>query len=288
MPQPPIYLDNNATTKPDPRVVEAMLPYLRDIYGNAASRSHSFGWAAEEAVEKARGQVAALIGADPREIVWTSGATESDNLALKGVAEAYADRGDHLVTAATEHKAVLDAARHLERQGKRVTVLPVDRHGIVDLDALRDSLTERTVLVSVMLANNEIGTLAPMADDQPPVPRAGHSAPHGRHPGGRQGAGGCRGAGGGSAVPDGAQDVRAEGRRRAVRPASEPACPAGGADGRRRARARLSVGDAERAGHRRLRPGGGTVPPGTGARCGPRPISAGQTARRHLRQGWTG
>ncbi|MBV9851613.1 MAG: IscS subfamily cysteine desulfurase [Armatimonadetes bacterium] len=159
-----IYLDNNATTKPDPRVVEAMLPSLREAYGNAASRSHPFGWAAEEAVETARGRVAALIGADPREIVWTSGATESDNLALKGVAEAYADRGDHLVTAATEHKAVLDAARHLERQGKRVTILPVDKFGVVDLDALRDSLTERTVLVSVMLANNEVGTLAPLAE----------------------------------------------------------------------------------------------------------------------------
>ena len=160
----PIYLDNNATTRPDPRVVDALLPYLRDAYGNAASRSHPFGWAAEEAVEKARGQVAALIGADAREIVWTSGATESDNLALKGVLEAYADRGDHLVTVATEHKAVLDAARHLERQGKRVTVLPVDRQGMVDLDALRDSLTVRTILVSVMLANNETGTLAPLAE----------------------------------------------------------------------------------------------------------------------------
>ena len=163
MAHPPIYLDNNATTRPDTRVVDAMLPFLRENYGNAASRSHALGWAAETAVDKARAQVAALIGADPREIVWTSGATEADNLALKGVAEAYADRGDHFVTVATEHKAVLDTARHLERQGKRLTVLPVDQFGVVDLETLRDSLTERTVLVSVMLGNNEIGTLAPIA-----------------------------------------------------------------------------------------------------------------------------
>ena len=164
MTNPPIYLDNNATTRPDPRVVDAMLPFLRESYGNAASRSHPFGWAAEEAVGQARAQVAALIGADPREIVWTSGATESDNLAVKGVAEAYADQGDHVVTVATEHKAVLDTVRHLERQGKRVTVLPVDRQGVVDLGALRGSLTERTVLVSVMLGNNETGTLSPVAE----------------------------------------------------------------------------------------------------------------------------
>ena len=160
----PIYLDNNATTRTDPRVVEAMLPYFAEVYGNAASRVHSFGWAAEEAVAHARAQVASLLGADPREIVWTSGATESDNLALKGVLERYADKGDHLVTVTTEHKAILDAAKHLEATGHRVTYLGVDRQGGVDLAALEDALTDRTVLVSVMMGNNEIGTLQPVAE----------------------------------------------------------------------------------------------------------------------------
>ena len=164
MPSLPIYLDNNATTRPDPRVVEAMLPYLSEHYGNAASRAHAFGWAAEEAVATARRQVASLINADPREIVWTSGATESDNLALKGVAEKYGDKGRHVVTVQTEHKAVLDAAKHLEQSGWEVTYLPVDRQGLVSVDDLRNSLTDRTVLVSVMMGNNEIGTLQPITD----------------------------------------------------------------------------------------------------------------------------
>ena len=164
MPSQPIYLDNNATTRTDPRVVAAMLPYFSEHYGNAASRAHAFGWAAEEAVAKARGQVAALINADPREIVWTSGATESDNLALKGVTEKLADKGRHVVTVVTEHKAVLDAAKHLERNGWHVTYLPVDRQGLVDLDQVRNSLTAQTVLVSVMMGNNEIGTLQPVAE----------------------------------------------------------------------------------------------------------------------------
>ncbi len=160
----PIYLDNNATTKPDPRVVDVMLPYLTEIYGNAASRSHTFGWAAEEAVAKARGQVAALLGADPREIVWTSGATESNNLALKGVLEKLAPGGGHLVTATTEHKAILDTAKHLEHAGHRVTYLGVDRRGQIDLNALADALTPDTTLVSVMMGSNEIGTLQPVAE----------------------------------------------------------------------------------------------------------------------------
>ena len=164
MARPPVYLDNNATTRTDPRVVAAMLPFFAEVYGNAASRAHPFGWAAEEAVARARGQVAGLIGADPREIVWTSGATESDNLALKGVLERHADRGDHLVTVTTEHKAVLDAARHLEAAGRRVTYLGVDAQGRVDMDALADALTERTVLVSVMMGSNEIGTLQPVRE----------------------------------------------------------------------------------------------------------------------------
>jgi len=160
----PIYLDNNATTRTDPRVVAAMLPFFAEVYGNAASRGHSFGWAAEEAVAKARAQVAGLIGADPREIVWTSGATESDNLALKGVMERYADKGDHLVTVTTEHKAVLDAAKRLEAAGHRVTTLGVDGQGRIDLNALEDALTDQTVLVSVMMGSNEIGTLQPIAE----------------------------------------------------------------------------------------------------------------------------
>ncbi len=160
----PIYLDNNATTKPDPRVVEAMLPFLTEVYGNAASRSHAFGWAAEEAVAKARGQVASLIGADPREIVWTSGATESNNLALKGVLEKLAPMGGHLITATTEHKAVLDTAKHLERGGHRVTYLGVDKFGQIDLGELDAALTPETTLVSVMMGSNEIGTLQPIAE----------------------------------------------------------------------------------------------------------------------------
>ncbi len=155
----PIYLDNNATTRPDPRVIEALLPYLTEIYGNAASHGHAYGWQAEQAVDIGRAQVAALIGADPREIVFTSGATEANNLALKGVMEMYADRGDHLITQVTEHKAILDTAHHLERLGKRVTYLGVDPYGQIDLDALKEAFTDQTVLVSIMLANNETGTL---------------------------------------------------------------------------------------------------------------------------------
>lgn len=160
----PIYLDNNATTRVDPRVLETMLPFFSERYGNAASRSHPFGWAAEDAVQTARAQVAALIGARPEEIVWTSGATEADNLALKGVAEMYAGKGDHIVTQATEHKAILDAARHLEQQGKRVTYLGVDRDGFVDLNELREAITDQTILVSIMYGNNEIGTLQPLEE----------------------------------------------------------------------------------------------------------------------------
>jgi cysteine desulfurase len=155
----PIYMDNHATTQVDPRVFEAMRPYFVEIFGNAASRNHSFGWQAEEAVEKARKQVAELIGATAKEIVFTSGATESNNLALKGVAEMYADRGNHIITAATEHKAILDTARHLEKDGVRVTYLPVLPNGLMDLDQLRGAITEQTILVSIMYANNEIGVV---------------------------------------------------------------------------------------------------------------------------------
>jgi cysteine desulfurase len=159
-----IYLDNNATTRADPRVVEAMLPYFTERYGNAASLHHAFGQEAKEAVDAAREQVARLINADPREIVFTSGATESDNLALKGVAALYRARGDHLVTAVTEHRAVLDPARRLEREGFRLTYLPVDRYGRVAAEQVAAALTERTILVSLMAANNEVGTLHPLAE----------------------------------------------------------------------------------------------------------------------------
>lgn len=160
---PPIYMDNHATTRCDPRVVEAMLPYFGEHYGNASSRHHAYGWAAKEAVDTAREQVAAMIGAAPREIVFTSGATESDNLAIKGVVTAYRRHGDHLVTVVTEHKAVLDPCRRLEREGLRVTFLPVDRFGQVTPEQVAEALTEQTILVSVMAANNEVGTLQPIA-----------------------------------------------------------------------------------------------------------------------------
>ncbi len=155
----PIYMDYGATTPVDPRVVDVMIPWLREHFGNPASRSHAWGWEAEEVVEKARGQVAALIGADPREIVWTSGATESNNLALKGAAHFYSSRGKHLVTVKTEHKAVLDTTRELERQGFEVTYLDVQENGLLDLDKFKDALRPDTIIVSVMLVNNEIGVI---------------------------------------------------------------------------------------------------------------------------------
>ncbi|MCS6851815.1 MAG: IscS subfamily cysteine desulfurase [Gemmataceae bacterium] len=160
----PIYLDNHATTRTDPRVLEAMLPFFGERYGNAASRTHRFGQDAAEAVQVAREQVAELIGARPREIVFTSGATESNNLALKGVANMYRRHGNHIVTVCTEHKAVLDPCRRLEQVGFEVTYLPVDRDGLISVDALANALTPRTILVSVMAANNEIGVLAPLAE----------------------------------------------------------------------------------------------------------------------------
>jgi cysteine desulfurase len=155
----PIYMDYGATTPVDPRVVDAMIPWLREHFGNPASRSHAWGWEAEEIVEKSRAQVAALIGADPREIVWTSGATESNNLAIKGAAHFYSSRGKHLITVKTEHKAVLDTTRELERQGFEVTYLDVQENGLLDLDRFKDALRKDTILVSVMLVNNEIGVI---------------------------------------------------------------------------------------------------------------------------------
>jgi cysteine desulfurase len=155
----PIYMDYGATTPCDPRVVDAMIPWLREHFGNPASRSHAWGWEAEEAVEAARGHVAALIGADPREIVWTSGATESNNLAIKGAAQFYKDRGKHLITVKTEHKAVLDTMRELERQGFEVTYMDVQADGLLDLDALKSAMRPDTILLSIMFVNNEIGVI---------------------------------------------------------------------------------------------------------------------------------
>lgn len=160
----PIYLDNHATTPMDRRVLEAMMPFFTSRFGNAASNSHSFGWEAAAAVEKARRQIAASIGASPQEIVFTSGATESNNLALKGVAEGCREKGDHIITAVTEHKAVLDSCKHLEKTGCRVTCLPVGRDGLIDLDQLENAFTDRTILVSIMAANNEIGVLQPIEE----------------------------------------------------------------------------------------------------------------------------
>lgn len=160
----PVYLDNNATTKVDPRVFDAMVPYFLDHYGNAASRSHSFGWEAEEAVEYAREQVAVLIGAEPKEIVFTSGATESDNLALKGVLETYASKGNHIITVSTEHKAVLDTCAHLEKLGGNITYLNVSEDGLIDCDELEKAITPATILIAVMYANNEIGVIQPIRE----------------------------------------------------------------------------------------------------------------------------
>ncbi len=159
-----IYLDNNATTPLDPRVLEAMLPYFREKFGNAASRNHRFGWEAEEGVEKAREQAAAVIGASAKEIIWTSGATESNNIAIKGSAHMYAEKGRHIITQVTEHKAVIDPCKYLEQQGYEVTFLKVAKNGRVSVDELRNAMRPDTILVSLMFANNEIGTIQPIAE----------------------------------------------------------------------------------------------------------------------------
>ena len=160
----PVYLDNNATTPCDPRVVETMLPFFTEIFGNASSRNHSYGWAAEAAIDLAREQVAALIGADPKEIIFTSGATEADNLALKGVFEMYADKGNHIITTEIEHKAILDTCKHLEKLGAEVTYLKVNSEGLIDLKELEAAITPKTIMVSIMYANNEIGVINPIRE----------------------------------------------------------------------------------------------------------------------------
>jgi cysteine desulfurase len=160
----PIYLDHNATTPCDPRVVEAMIPYFTNSFGNAASRNHQFGWVAEEAVDNAREEVAKLIGADPKEIIFTSGATEGDNLALKGVFEMYASKGNHIITCNIEHKAVLDTCKHIEKEGGEVTYLKVKDNGLIDLIELEGAIKPNTILIAIMYANNEIGTVMPMKE----------------------------------------------------------------------------------------------------------------------------
>jgi len=160
----PIYLDNNATTPMDPRVLEAMIPYFTQKFGNAASRNHPFGWAAEEGVDYAREQVAKLIGAGEKEIIFTSGATEANNLALKGVFEMYKDKGNHIITCTTEHKAVLDACKHLEKLGAEVTYLQVKSDGLIDLQELENAITDKTILVAIMYGNNEIGVIQPIKE----------------------------------------------------------------------------------------------------------------------------
>ena len=160
----PIYLDNNATTPMDPRVLEVMLPYFTDKFGNAASRNHSFGWVAEEAVDYAREQVAELVHADPKEIIFTSGATEADNLAIKGVYEMYASKGKHIITCTTEHKAVLDTCKHIEKLGGEVTYLEVDAEGLISLEALEQAITPKTILVAIMYGNNETGVIQPVRE----------------------------------------------------------------------------------------------------------------------------
>ena len=169
----PVYLDNNATTQVDPRVLETMMPFFTEHYGNAASRSHSFGWEAEEAVDYAREQVAQLIGAELKEIIFTSGATESDNLALKGVFETYLSKGNHIITVATEHKAVLDSCRHIEKLGGEITYLNVDKKGLIDLDELRNAIRPGTILIAVMYANNEIGVVQPIKEINAIAKRSG-------------------------------------------------------------------------------------------------------------------
>jgi cysteine desulfurase len=160
----PIYMDYHATTPTDPRVLETMLPYFTQDFGNSASRNHAFGWVAEEAVDKARKQVGDLLGANPKEIIFTSGATESNNLAIKGVAEMYREKGNHIITCVIEHKAVIDTCKKLEKQGARVTYLPVQKDGRIDLDDLHASITDKTILITIMTANNEIGVLQPVAE----------------------------------------------------------------------------------------------------------------------------
>jgi cysteine desulfurase len=248
----PIYLDNHSTTAVDPRVLQAMLPYFTEKFGNAASRNHAFGWEAEAGVEAARAQIAALIHADPKEIVFTSGATESNNLALKGVAAMYREKGDHIITVATEHRAILDTAKRLEKEGLKVTYLPVPPDGIVNPDDVRNAITDRTILISVMMANNEIGTINPVAEIGKIAKERGVVF----HSDATQGVGkigGCAGDGNRRDVVLRAQALWSQGRGGALRATTQPAGPVGRSDGRRRARARHALRHASGAVDRGVR-----------------------------------
>ncbi len=273
-PTTPIYLDYQATTPTDPRVVDAMLPYFTLKFGNPHSRNHQYGWESEEAVEKAREQIGAIIGADPREIIFTSGATESNNLALKGVMRFHKDKKNHLITCVTEHKCVLDSARHLEMEGVEVTYLPVQPNGLIDLAVLEAAITPKTALVSIMAANNEIGVVQPLGGDRRALPFQGRLFPHRRGPGRRQDPDGCRGDEDRPHEHLRPQDLRAQGHRRSLCPA-QAARAAGGDDPRRRAGARHALGHAADAALRRPRRGlrhrasgdaGGSQAPGGAAR----------------------
>ena len=250
IPHLPIYMDYSATTPIDPRVVDKMIPYLREQFGNPASRSHQYGWDAERAVEEARENVAALVNADPREIIWTSGATESDNLAIKGAAQFYKSKGKHIITVKTEHKAVLDTCRELEREGFEVTYLDVKDDGLIDLDKFQAAIRPDTILVSVMRVNNEIGVIQDIDGDRRDHACEGHHFPRRRRASDRQDRDRSAKAEGRPDVVLGAQDVRPEGHRRAVR-APQAAHPHRSADARRRSRARHAFGHAGDAPDRR-------------------------------------
>ena len=217
----PVYMDNHATTPMDPRVLEEMLPYFMEKFGNAASRNHSFGWAGEEGVETARERIAKLVGATTKEIIFTSGATESDNLAIKGVAEMYKEKGNHIITAVTEHKAVLDTCKRLEKYGYRVTYLPVQKDGLVDLDDLKRAMDDKTILVTIMCRQQRNWRAAARCGNWQALPRTRNHFPHRRDPGCGQGSGRCEQEEHRCNVDLGSQNVRAEGCWRAVCAAQE-------------------------------------------------------------------